>query len=506
MRVNLHDLTYDALDALRAVAVANGSRAIVNNFTQPAAPALSALPAGVQFFDFDTLGRTVFPVLTPLVNTTPRVGPVGGTAMFYREVTGVNSGNVVPGVSEGNRNATIDRTTRDRVFKFAGLGLENVNTFESVYAARGVANPEELAQLDALKALKMAEERVLLYGFNAPMGGTAFTLGTPSAPAGVDTVVGSGEVSTMTTRNPVVCRVVALTGEGAALASVASGVKTTFVRTNADGSTDTISGGSSNKSAASAGVSVTAGHKVTWTVADVPGALGYAWYTGAAGAEKLAGITSINVFTQLADEGGGAQAATAITADNSVNALEFSGYLTMVQDPNSGAYYKSLDGAGLTADGSGNIKEFINAFYTMFNSWQGGPTELLMSALEAYNVTKILLGGPAAAIYQKFIAQSDSIVGGFYVSKVLNPFTGQMVNLTVHPYMPVGHILIRTYSMPYPIEGIGNIWEVVQRQPYYIIKWPAKTRKSEVGIYVDEGLKCELPFVQGVIKNVKSTL
>jgi hypothetical protein len=72
--------------------------------------------------------------------------------------------------------------------------------------------------------------------------------------------------------------------------------------------------------------------------------------------------------------------------------------------------------------------------------------------------------------------------------------------------MPEGHIFVMTNSIPYPIEGMGNIWEVRQRQPYYIINWPLRSRKNEVGIYVDEGLACTLPFAQGIMKNLLATL
>jgi hypothetical protein len=433
---NLHELSYGMLDALRAEAANNGGRAITNAFTQPTSPLLSQLPQGIQFFEFDTVGRQVFPIVTPLVNRIPRIGPVGGVANYWREITDINSNKVLPGVSEGNRGAVVARSTRDRITRFAGLGMENVNTFEAVYAARGVANPQELARLDALKSLKMAEERVMLYGNGAVIDGKGgIKLGIPTAPTGVDSVCAAGETSTMTTRAAVVGVVVALTGEGLYLSSVSGGVATTVTRNNADGSTDIIGGGSSNKSAASAAIAVTAGHKVTWTWPDVPGALGYAIYTGAnLGAARLAGIVSINKFVQFADESGATQLASAITADNSTNDLEFPGVLTIAQDiTNNQTYYKSFDGKPLTADSTGNITEFVALFYDMFQKYLFGPSELMMSALLAYNVTKILLGGPAAAIYQKFIDQSDNMVGGFYVTRVLNPFTGDMVKLTVHP-------------------------------------------------------------------------
>lgn len=497
----VHGLSYESLDYLRRVADKNNGRAVIaNTFVSPTEIGLNDLPSGIQFFSFDTVGRAVFPKPTPLVNRIPRSGPVGGTGIFYREITDININKTLPGVSEGNRGAVVDRSTRERVVRFSGLGYENINSFESMYAARGVANPRELARLDALIALKMMEERVLLYGNKDA------ALGTPAKPVGTDTVCATGETSTMTGRT-IKGKVVALTGEGAYLASVANGVSTTFVRNNADGSTDTINGGSSALSPLSDAVVVTGGHKVVWTVTDIPQACAYAWYIGlSAGPYYLTAITPINVFEQFDDEGTTTQVSTAITGDHSANALNFNGVLTVAADTNTNGYYKSVDGAGLTADTSGNIFEFVEACYSMYTKFLFGPTEIMVHPLEAYNITTTLLSGPASSFYARQVQVNDQVPGGFFVPALLNPFTGDSVKITVHPYMPQGTILLFTDSIPYPIENLGSIHEVVQRQPYYVIDWPLRTRRNEVGIYVDETYKCELLFAQGVIKNVKSQL
>ena len=497
---NLHDISYEALDYLRAMAAENDG--VVNTFTQPAAVALGNLPPGIQFFDFDTVGRDIEIEVTPLTNRLPRRGPVGGVAMFWREITAVNSGKTRLNVAEGLRGGTISMATRDRMCKYAGLGLENANTFESMYAARGVANPRELARLQTLKAVRMGEELINLYGNGGSLG---VALGTPDAPVGVAAATGVGETADSTART-IKCVVVALTGEGLELSSVASGVVGTITRNNADGSISTFGGGSSLPSAASADVVVAANEKITHTVADVPGALGYAWYTGVSGGTyRLAKITTINQFIQYTDEGGAAQASTAITADNSINEYTYNGVMTILQDSGSGAYYQSLDGAGWTADSTGNIMELIEAFLYFYENYLISPTEVRVGPIEAYEITKTLLSGSAAAIYAKNLAKSDAVEGGFYVSSLLNPFTGNSVKLTLQPNMPAGYAVLMTWSVPYPIQNLGNIWEVLMRQPYYVIDWPLRTRKNEVGVYVDQGIKCEFPIAQGIIKNVKST-
>lgn len=496
-RTSVHDLTYDQLDLLRQQAVQNGGRAeVINTFTAPAPLATAGLPAGIQYFDYDPVGRVILPEYTPITNTMPRV-PGKGMAVYVREITNFNAGFQTLGVSEGNRGGTITRTTRDKMFKFCGLGLENVNTFEAKYAALGLAgvNIEELARRDATIAYKTGLEHVVL-GSNR-----THLLGTPTAPAGVPSAGGA-----MTART-IKGRIVALTYQGSKLSTVATGVATVINRTNADASVDTFGGGSSQKSAASADVVVGANEKVSWAWADVPGAVKYAVYTGLAGAERLAAIVSTNEWVQTADESGATQTAASITADNSLNALEMDGILTLVDDPANNTYRKSMDGAVLTSSGAdGNIQQLLEAFYYFYTASRTSPTSLIVPPLVALAITRILLTGPMKDIYAKYVTTTDKLVGGMYVSAVLNPFTGTVVPIVVHWHMPEGMILLKTDSLPYPVEKLGNIWELQVRQPLYGIKWPGRTRRDEFGLYEDLGLACQLLEVQGLIKNIEAVL
>ncbi|MFX9714967.1 hypothetical protein ABTO95_18815, partial [Acinetobacter baumannii] len=69
--------------------------------------------------------------------------------------------------------------------------------------------------------------------------------------------------------------------------NLVTGVPGQITRTNADGTTETFGGGNGQQSA-NATVSVTGPTgSATATVTPVRGAVGYAWYTGAAGSERL---------------------------------------------------------------------------------------------------------------------------------------------------------------------------------------------------------------------------
>lgn len=494
--LNLHTLSHDTLDAVRMLADAN--EGVLNSFTQPAAMDIADLPQGLQYFNFDVVGRDVELEITPLTNRIPRRGPVGGVGMFWRELTDTNATKQLMGVSEGARGALIESSYRDRSCKFAGFGLENAATFEAGYAARGVANPKEMGRLQCLKQVRMGEERLNLYANKSR------ALGTPTAPSGIAAAVGAGEVSTNTART-VGCKIVALTGEGHQISTVAAGVATIINRTNADGTTTSFGGGSSLPSAESVGVVCGAGQKITWSWPDVKGALGYAVYTGISGGTlRLKFITSINQFVQLANESGATQNVTSIIADNSINQYEYDGMLAVIQDPASGALYMDNNSAALTADSTGNVQEFIQDFLYFNENFFMQPDEIVVNPIEAYEITNILLNGGMKDVYSRLVANNAAVVGGFYVAAILNPFTQQTVKITVHPFMPIGTIQYLTWNTQVPMPGVGNIWEIVMRQPYYVIDWARTSRKDVVGVYADQGLKCELPTVQGIRKNVKS--
>ncbi len=87
---------------------------------------------------------------------------------------------------------------------------------------------------------------------------------------------------------------VALALDGVINGTVAGGIQSTITRTNADGSTDVFGGGAAARSAAATVATTGATGSIAASVDPVPGALGYAWFWGAAGAEVLGAITTIN--------------------------------------------------------------------------------------------------------------------------------------------------------------------------------------------------------------------
>jgi len=91
------------------------------------------------------------------------------------------------------------------------------------------------------------------------------------------------------------------------------------------------------------------------------------------------------------------------------------------------------------------------------------------------------------------------------VKSLLNRFAmgaAPDVPVMIHPNMPPGTILAVTESLPYPINGVPNVFEMRLRRDYYQMEWAQRTRKYESGVYYDGVLACYAPFTLGVIANI----
>jgi hypothetical protein len=309
---------------------------------------------------------------------------------------------------------------------------------------------------------------------------------------------------TATTKS-VIC--VALVLEGYINASVTAGIPTSITRTNADASTDTFGGGSAQKSAAATVATTGTTGSIAATVTAVRGAVAYAWFWGAAGSETLGAITTVNAVTMTTDAGAGTQTAASLpSADNSANNLVFDGLLTQAMKAGSNAYYRSLDGATLTADGAGGIVEIDAALKSFWDNYKLTPDTIWLSSDAALAISQKILAGNANGAYRIVVnMEQGMMVGGVMVATYLNRFSmagANVVKIRIHPNMPQGMVLFTSMSIPYPVSGVGNVIQIRTRQEYYQIEWPLRTRKYEYGVYADEVLQHYFPPSMGVIANI----
>ena len=479
------------LNALEAIAKALQSPlpdAIAKAFTSPSSPT-----TGLAEYNLEQGARLLYPITTIFRNEIPREVGQAGIQANWRSITAVNPNGESIGVSEGNRGGYNSYTEVDKYAKFVELGMEDYVTWKAERAAGDFQNLDELAVQILLQATMEAEERVILGGQST------WGLGTTPTP----TVTVSGTGGTLPAgSNLLTC--VALTLKGAQLSSVANGVKLPYTRTNADGSTDSITGFSAKPSTAAAATTSGSTSSLTASIAAVPGAFAYAWYFGVSGSQILTAITNQASVSITAPQSGTQNLTAVPSSDSSADPLVFDGLIAQCVQSGSGGYFVDCAGASLTSTGSGTggITQIDTAIESFFNNYRAIPTDITISGADQANMKKLILNGNTNM--QPFFAGGDGEVrAGARVRTYTNPigFGPQDLNLRVHPFLPQGTMYISTKQVPYPLSNVRNIVKMNLRRDYYSILWPLRSRKYEYGVYFDGVLQHYFPALTGVITN-----
>lgn len=482
---------------------------ILKSFVQP-----GSATTGLQAYNLEGPSKKLYPVLTPLRNSIARIGGGYATQANWKAITNINVNNMRAGVAEGKRGGNIQHAQAEYFAAFRGFGLENNVTFEANYASKNYEDVRALAVMQTLEATMIQEERLILGG------NTSVNLGTTPTP----TLAGSGTGGTLAAATwSVICVGLGLQAyldvvgvnngsTGQYFDAATAIVPGQITRTNADGTSDTFGGGSAQKSASATVVTTGSTSSIGASVTPVAGVVGYAWFVGPAGSERLNAVTSINSVVITAASNGAAQLASTLTAaDSSTSALDFDGLLYQAVKSGSGAYVVNQatgaagTGTPLTSDGAGGIVEFEQAFVYFFNRYRLSPTKIYVSAQELINITKKIIGNGGAPLLRlnaNINAQTNAIAAGVVVGSYWNKVVGREVPLVVHPNMPAGTIFFYTENLPYPLANVSNVAQMLLRQDYYQIEWPLRSRKYEYGVYADGVLQHYAPFSMGVLGNV----
>lgn len=501
--------TAETLDLVKVAQ--SSSDDLLKAFVQP-----GTATTGMQAYNLEAPSKKLYPVLTPLRNLLPRV--TGGFAIQanWKSITDINVGNVRAGVGEGLRGGIINHAQQEYLAAFRGFGLENNVTFEANYAAKNFEDVKALAVTTLLQSVMVQEERLILGGNTSLALGTTPTPTTSTATTGGSIAAGTYNVVCVALTLQAYLDMVGVNngGIGAVFSNLTALVPGQITRTNAGGGTSAFGGGSARPSTAASQVTTGTTSTISATVAAVNGAVGYAWFVGTAGNERLQTVTSINsvLLTSLTSSTNQLLSAIpgGVATDFSTSTLDFDGLLTQAYRPGSNAPIivqpngTAGTGTGLTADNAGGILEFEQMFATFYGRYRLSPTKIFVAPQELVNIARKVIQGSGAPLLQLIsdVAETTTLRAGMKIGSYVNKVTGDVVPVVVHPNMPAGTVFFFTETLPYPLADTPYTARMLMRQDYYQLEWPLVTRRYDYGVYADGVLQHYAPFSMGIITNI----
>lgn len=464
----------------------------------------SSATSGITAYDLTAPAKSLVPVITPLRNSIPRIGGGTGIQDNWRAITGVNSTGANGGVSQGLRGQIQQVTTKDYTAPYATIGIEDYATDEAQLAAMGFDDLLAIVTLNNLRALMIAEEKLIIGGIGT--GGTA--LGTAATPS--LTPSNSGGVLTNAFGTYSV-KVVALTLNAYTYWRKNGTLPVSGNQTVAGGDTVFYNMGTGQISA-SATTTIASGStgSISATVTAQSSAVAYAWFIGAAGTEVLNQVTTINSAKII--NATGSQTPANFGVDYSIDPLVFNGLFSQMNFGSSGAYLVNQatgtagTGTQLTSDNEGGCVEIDTALKSFWDNYQMSPTRIMVNSQEQASISQIVLTGSTAGA-QRFVfnVEQGNLKGGTIVRSYFNKFTmagQQELPIELHPNMPPGTIMFYSDQIPYPLSNVANVVQVKTRRDYHQIDWPRTKRRYEYGVYADEVLEVFAPFAFGLITNI----
>jgi len=455
----------------------------------------SPVSTGLVPFDLQAPAKFLVPTDTPLRNRIPRTKGIG-LAARYKVITGITGsgtggvGVFHPGITEAtqnnfappggasvqafNRGAKISYAGGDKIVPYEQFGVSDSVTWAAGFAGQGFQDPRSLSAAALLYSSMLLEERMLLMG----RGTDSNFLGALAAPG-----------------TPTLASAAAASGE----TNISGATTNLYIYVTADA-------GDFGQSSLSAVASIAAPTGVVVvTIPAVVGALGYRVYVGTGGSNPgtgsafYAGRTGSRVFRLTGALPTATAAASVAAADTSAFAAGYDGILPIVLGANSG--YRATLNANWNASIPG--VEFQTAFEAMWAANQARPKEVIMAGHDRRTLSDLLQSSSVNAY--RFTISQDEITGatmGGVVTAIQNEITGDVVDLTVHPFMPQGNAALMTWQLPIPDSNVGSVWEARNVQDYMGVNWPVIDFQYQQSSYWFGTFICYAPAWCGGINGI----
>ena len=512
---------------------------------------------GLNFIDLRAPAYMLDPIFAHIRNSTPRWDKVNagyGLQPQWKAVTAIDANMQFPGVSEGNTNANGQFTELNFSSPYVTLGTDDFVTYESISASEGYEDALGDGKMWQLLRFIRQQERTYLGGAGTTASNGSLQLGTTNTPTGVLSATNNAKFVTgvLPVGSYAAAYAVALNYRAAVNTgnTVAAGITTQYLRSNADGSADVINGGTAIISAVSnvVGPTVTGTKTVTFSCTPQAGVWGYAWFaeinttttfTPSPASALLSAITSgssLNYYGQTqgtqtaayAGAGGYAGFAT----DLSTNALDMDGLLTIASNSsystglptatfNINSFGTALSGgwdnhgAGLTNGGQvGSITEIDAILFQIQQAALTGPTRIYLSTdqVPAFR-SAFMVGATGSTALNYFfpnggpMADGSGIAINGHIAKYHNIFGlpgGEFVDVIQHPYLPAGTIFfdVDRLQETYANSRLGETRGVFVRRDTYGIEFAQTSRKYPFGVFSEEVLAVKTPNLIAYLKGL----
>jgi hypothetical protein len=133
---------------------------------------------GLVAYDLQVPAKNLYPVVTPIRNSLPRVGGGTGTASNWRQVTALTGSgfDAMGWVPEGQRSGQMSYTTATKSASYVTIGEEDAASYEAISAGRHFEDIQARMTFRLLQRLMLKEEMAVL------AGNASLQLGTPATP------------------------------------------------------------------------------------------------------------------------------------------------------------------------------------------------------------------------------------------------------------------------------------------------------------------------------------
>jgi hypothetical protein len=461
---------------------------------------------GLVAYDLEAPAKLLAPRPTPLRNRIARRRGVG-TAHQFKRITGFSgsgTGGVAtprPGITETGQTTWGGQTLRrPPAISYSGdqssvpyleFGASDSVSWRAQFAGQGYQDIRQLSQSSVLYSSMLQEERLLLGG-RGTVGSFSGALAAPTAPTStpIAAVAATGYAPITGYTTNIYVRV---TSESVFGDSVPCAVATVVA---ASGSYIAVTGVTLPANAT--GMKVYAG-----TGASDPGIAG-SYYVG----RQSSGSTPFIIQGALPVANGSPATNNIPAADTSASALDYDGILTYCTSAQSG-YLKNISavtGAGsvVGALSANPGNEFNVAFASLYDSVKASPDEILANGNDRKQLSDLLKTSSSSNYRINLTNEGDAHGAqlGAMVTSIQNEVTGDIVNITVHPWLPQGNMPIISWTLPLPDSNVSDVFSVYDVQPIQMIEWPVNQLSYDVSSYWFGTFVCYAPAWCGAITGI----